>query len=303
MSSSPLRWLVAPLVFIAGIFTTDAADVPKPFLWRIDGTKPSYVFGTIHLSNRAVTTLTPATRQAVDSADALFTEIPMDLADQFKASMAMMGNEPLSKVLPKELYARAEAELKRINPTLTLQPLENLKIWALAMMITLLEEQMKNPGGMPLDAILFAKAKNAGKEVGGIETLEEQSKLFDVFSKEEQIVMLSATLDDLERARKEGRSPIAELQKAYLSGDLDVLDKTLNEWMTDLDPKLLAHFLETLFTKRNHVMAERIAAKLKAAPDKSQFFAVGAGHLIGDTGVLKLLEKQGLKLTRVTEAP
>jgi uncharacterized protein YbaP (TraB family) len=51
------------------------------------------------------------------------------------------------------------------------------------------------------------------------------------------------------------------------------------------------------------VMAERIGAKLKAAPDKSQFFAVGAGHLIGDAGVLKLLEKQGLKVTRVTEAP
>jgi uncharacterized protein YbaP (TraB family) len=156
---------------------------------------------------------------------------------------------------------------------------------------------------LPLDAILFTKAKNAGKEVGGIETVDEQMKLFDVFSKEEQIAMLTATLDDMEKARKEGRSPLAELQKAYLSGDLDVLDKTLNEWMQGLDPKLLASFMEVLFHKRNQAMAERIGAKVKAAPDKSQFFAIGAGHLLGDTGVLKLLEKQGLKLTRVTEAP
>lgn len=303
MSSSPLRWLVAPIVFLAGLVTAGAADAQKPFLWRIEGTKPSYVFGTIHLSNQEVTKLSPATQKAVESADALFTEIPMDTADMFKASMAMMGTEQLSKTLPKDLYERADAEIKRINPALSLQPLESLKIWALSMMITLLEEQIKNPGALPLDAILFTQAKNAGKEVGGIETVDEQMKVFETFSKEEQIAMLKATLDDMEQARKEGRSPLAELQKAYLSGDLSVLDKTLNDWMADLDPKLLAHFMEELFNKRNQAMAERIGAKLKASPDKSQFFAIGAGHLLSDTGVLKLLEKQGLKLTRVTEMP
>lgn len=303
MSLMSHRWLVAPLVFLSSLLAAKAAEVPKPFLWRIEGTKPSYVFGTIHLSNPEVTTLTPATNKAIESADALFTEIPMDMADQFKASMAMMGRESLAQILPKDLYARAEAELKRINPQLTLQPLDSLKIWALSMMIALLEEQMKNPTAMPLDAILFAKAKNAGKEVGGIETLDEQIKLFDVFSNEDQIVMLRATLDDMERARKEGRTPLAEMRKAYLSGDLEVLDKSLNEWMTSIEPALLTRFMEKLFTKRNHSMAERIGAKIKAAPDKSQFFAVGAGHLIGDEGVLKLLEKQGFKVTRVVETP
>src|SRR5690606_36884422 len=136
------------------------------------------------------------------------------------------------------------------------------------------------------------QAKGAGKEVDGIETIEEQIGLFEGFSKEEQIELLRSTLNDMEKARKEGKSPISELRNAYLSGDLEVLDKCLNEWMTGLDPALLARFTEILFNKRNHLMAERIAAKLQAAPDKSQFFAVGAGHLIGAEGVLKLLEKK-----------
>ena len=178
-----------------------------------------------------------------------------------------------------------------------------MKIWALAVTISLIEEQLKNPAAMPLDAVLFTKAQGAGKEVGGLETLEEQAGVFEGFSKDEQVVMLKATLDDMERARKDGRSPIEELRKAYLSGDLQSLDKTLNDWMENFDPKLLARFMDALLAKRNIVMAERIGAKLKAAPGKSQFFAVGAGHLIGDGGVLKLLEKQGLKVTRVTEAP
>ena len=303
MSLLHRRCLVAPLVFLTSLVTAGAADAPKPFLWKIEGAKPSYVFGTIHLSNPEVTKLTPATQKAFDSADALYTEVPMDKANQLKAAGALMGAESLSDVLPKDLYARADAELRRINPVLTLEPLGKLKIWALAITLVLIEEQLKNPGGQPLDAILYANAEGAGKQVGGIETFEEQVGVFDAFSKDEQIVMLRATLDDMERARKEGRSPLDEMRKAYLGGDLEKLDKLMNEWMTGLDPKLLARFMDALLTKRNHGMAERISAKVKTAPDKSQFFAIGAAHLIGDEGVLKLLEKQGLKVTRVMEAP
>jgi uncharacterized protein YbaP (TraB family) len=207
----------------------------------------------------------------------------------------------LAKVLPKDLYGRAEAELKRINPALNLQPFDQMKIWGLAMTIGLIEEQLKNPGALPLDAMLYTTAQRAGKEVGGIETMEEQMELFEQFNKDEQIAMLRATLDDIERARKEGRNPLDEMRKAYLSGDLSKLDKTLNEWMSGFDQKLLARFMETLLTKRNQVIAKRIREKLKSAPEKGQFFAVGAGHLMGEDGVLKLLEKQGLKVTRVTE--
>jgi uncharacterized protein YbaP (TraB family) len=302
MSLLPCR-LVAPLVFLTSLVVARAADAPQPLLWKVEGAKPSYVFGTIHLSNPEVTKLTPATQKAFDSSDALYTEVPMDMAGQLKAAGALMGNESLFDVLPKDLLSRAEAELKRINPALDLQPFARMKIWALAITLVMLEEQFKNPGGLPLDAILYANAEEANKQVGGIETFEEQVGVFEGFSKEEQIVMLRATLDDMERDRKEGRSQLEELRKTYLAGDLTKLDKVLNDWMTTLDPKLLARFMDVLLTKRNHVMAERIAAKLKAAPGKSQFFAIGAGHLIGDEGVIKLLEKQGLKVTRVTEGP
>ncbi len=302
MPLSSLRWLVVPVVLLATHFTACAAETPKPFLWRIEGgSKPSYIFGTIHLSGKDVTTLSPATQKAVDSADALYTEISMDMATQMKATTLLMGDESLAKVLPKDLYERAEAELKRINPELNLQPFDRIKIWGLAVTIALIEEQLKNPGALPLDAVLYTTAQRAGKQVGGIETMEEQLGLFEHLSKDEQIAMLRGTLDDIERARKEGRNPLDEMRKAYVSGDLPTLDKTLNEWMTGFDPKLLARFMDALITKRNHLMANRIGEKLKAAPGKSQFFAIGAAHLMGEEGVLKLLEKQGLKVTRVME--
>ena len=59
--------------------------------------------------------------------------------------------------------------------------------------------------------------------------------------------------------------------------------------------------MNALFTQRNRRMAARIHGKRLIAPQKSYFFAVGAGQLPGPDGVLKLLEKLGYKLTRVTE--
>ena len=49
------------------------------------------------------------------------------MATQMKAAGVLMGGgEPLSKVLPKDVYEMAEAEVKRINPALSLQPFETM---------------------------------------------------------------------------------------------------------------------------------------------------------------------------------
>jgi uncharacterized protein YbaP (TraB family) len=274
----------------------------KPLLWKIEGAKPSYVFGTIHLASKDVTTLAPATEKAVAAADALFTEIPMDMAAQMQSAMKLLGGgRPLKEVLPADLYARAEAEVQRINPALTLQPFEKMEVWALAVTIALLEEQLKNPGAQVLDAVLYAKAEAARKTVGGLETPEEQFAVFAKFSTEDQIAMLRATLDDMAKARQAGRKPLDEMRLAYLSGDLAKIDQVMNEWTASLDDDLEKRFLDALITQRNRHMAERMAAKLRAEPDKSFFFAVGAAHLHGPDGVLALLEKAGLKLARTQD--
>jgi uncharacterized protein YbaP (TraB family) len=59
------------------------------------------------------------------------------------------------------------------------------------------------------------------------------------------------------------------------------------------DPKLLARFMEALLTKRNQVMAKRIGEKLKSAPGKSQFFAIGAGHLMAKTASSSFSRSRG----------
>lgn len=293
-----LACLVAFALTLPAVFAEQ--NPPKPFLWRIDGAKPSYVFGTIHLAGPRETKLAPATEKAVNEADALFCEIPMDLASQMKAAGGLMSKgKPLREVLPKDLYERTETELKQINPALTLEPLQQFHVWALTMMLPMLEEQLKNPAAKALDSQLYERAQSAGKEVGGLETLGEQIAALGGFSMEDQLALLRSTLDEMEKARREKRSPVNELREAYLSGELKALDEKMNEMTKELDAALVKRFLGKLITERNRRMAERIAAKLKANPGRSFFFAIGAGHLNGDEGVLKLLEKTGLKVERV----
>src|SRR5687767_1251819 len=61
--------------------------VKTPFLWRIEGPVPSYLYGTIHVPDAQVTVLPPAVEKAFASSAAVFTEIPMDGALQ----IGMMG--------------------------------------------------------------------------------------------------------------------------------------------------------------------------------------------------------------------
>ena len=296
--------LLAILLGLVASFSCRAeeAALGKPLLWRIGGAKPSYVFGTIHLSGPRESRLAPAVQKAVAECDALLTEVPLDSASQMKvATMMMAGDSSLKKTLPKDMYDRTDAILRQINPLLSLEPLDRLPVWAFGFMLPLIEEQLKNPGGKALDAQLYARAETAGKQVGGIETLDEQMAVLSGFAPGDQLAILRSTLDDMEKAQREKRSPIEELRECYLSGDLAKIEAKVNEWSKSMDPVLSKRVMTALLTKRNHVMAGRIAAKVKESDGKSLFFAIGAAHLNGDEGVLKLLEKDGLKIERVSE--
>ncbi|MBS0658358.1 MAG: TraB/GumN family protein [Verrucomicrobia bacterium] len=294
-----LRWLLLALTACCAT-TLLAQNSAKPFLWRIEGPKPSYVFGTIHLGDGKVVAALERILPLVDSCEAVYTEIPMDKGTQLRAAMELMGKGSLSEKLPKDLYERAGAALKRINPMLSLAPFETMEIWALAVSLPLLEEQFKNPGQQAMDAIIFERAEGrSGKTAAGLETLEEQLGVFRVFSTAEQIEMLRSTLDDLEETRKLRRDPIQELRQAYLSGSLEQLDKKMNEWTGSLAAPLRDRVLDALLAQRNARMARTMQKLLKEAPGKSHFFAVGAGHLGGDKGLLAELQKAGYKLTRI----
>jgi uncharacterized protein len=300
--------LIPVIVFGLGWLAPVAAQEPteSPLLWVVesdDGGAPTFLYGTIHLPDDRVLALPEVVSEAVEGCDALYTEIPMDMATQMgiQAQTQAARGETLREVLSEETYARLDAYLKAKNPMLSAQAFNGFKVWVVTSNLEILDYLPAMMRGVqPLDSHLYSLAEGAGKEVGGIETPEEQLAVFDSLSLEEQIEMMEDTLDRLEEGEETGESAIEQLLEVYLEGDLDAIQATF-EAEAESDPAA-ERFMQALLTDRNHRMAERIAVRLRQNPNKSYFFAVGAAHYPGDEGILELLESDGFSIRRLTPA-
>ena len=89
--------------------------VERPLLWRIELATPSYLFGTIHLPDDRVTELPPVVDQVIERCDALYTELPMDLALLMKqmGRMQLPEGETLRGALGDELYDEVAAYVQK----------------------------------------------------------------------------------------------------------------------------------------------------------------------------------------------
>ena len=83
--------------------------------------------------------------------------------------------------------------------------LGTMKPWAVMSQVELLEFLPDiTAGRQPLDAMLYAMADKAGKELGALETVDDQIGVFEGFTNDEQVRMLIAALDDIEKPRPGG---------------------------------------------------------------------------------------------------
>lgn len=283
---------------------TDKPEAAHPFLWKIEGAgrKTSWLFGTIHLSRPDVTDLPPSVLEAVDHADAVYTEIPVDAPTMLALVPKMMlpNGATVDSLLGAKLTQQLVDEVKAIRPDFTLEPFARFKPWAVIASVLQLEDQMKYPGAVALDMLIFQRAAMAGKEVGGIETPDEQIAAFDAFTDAEQVLMVEDTIKQLREQRGSKQSFSDLLTNLYLAGDLDNLVYELTKMDSiDDNPELSAKFMDRLLYQRNDLMAGRITKRLREHPDTSYLFAVGAAHLQGDRGLIADLKKAGFQLTRV----
>jgi len=276
----------------------DAAETrwARPFVYRIVGAKPSWLFGTIHVSEPALATFPPSLDAAIEQAEVVNTEVPMDpsMGSEFIAGARLGGGKTLDNVLPPPLFARARGAFA--EKSLDLAPFLHSKPWFLAVEVSLLDHLLELQ--QPIDARIYQRAQAARKEVGGLETVKEQIDVFDGLSEGEQVSMVEEALDQRDKARKDGRDPLHELLVAYLAGDEGGLEKALDR---DYDPKnpLDVKMRARLLTDRNAHMAERIAERTRRTPARSWLFAVGSAHLLGTDGVVAKLRAAGLTVERV----
>ena len=290
---------IAFFILVLICFQVNAQAAENPFLWKIEGPRPSYLFGTIHFPDPRVTVLPASVETAFRDSQVVYTEIPLDKATMLAQVSKLMlpGEQTLLDIVPPELISRTEKYMKGINPALTIEPFTKFKIWALALSLSSLEQQVKNPGKLALDAQLYQRAQQQGKKVAGLETLEEQIAIFDNLNQKEQIKMFRDTLDFIDDAKEKGVNIPEQFIAWYTRGDIDAFGNLLMQYVKK--DRFYDNFLQKVLYNRNQLMAERIAKIIQSNPDKSHFFAIGAGHFWGKSAIQNYLAKQGLKITRM----
>ncbi|MBK8096133.1 MAG: TraB/GumN family protein [Planctomycetes bacterium] len=303
MRSSPLglflRCLVAVVAILVGTrlaFAQEAKVPERPFFWRLEapGAKqPSWLLGTFHVGDPRITTMHPVTEQALEQADAVFTELAMDgslMAGAMREMMLPKG-QTLRDVLPEELHERVGKHMQKLGGSMT--AFERMQPWAVASAILI-----GGRTGEAFDVQIYKDAKSAGKEVGGLETVAEQMSVFAGLGADGNVAFLRQTLDLLDRYRAAGKDYLDEMIQVYAAGDGPALQKFLDEAMLE-ERELWGKMYAALLTERNVRMADRAAAKMRAAPERSFVFAVGALHCLGDTNVVDLLRDRGFVVSRV----
>ncbi len=270
----------------------------RPFLYRIEGATPSFLYGTVHLPDERALALPRSVRLALDRADVVVTEVLLDAASQQQAARAALlpADQKLSEILPPELHARTRAYLAARG--LPIEAFEQQKVWAVAMQLTLLEYLPQLAMRPPLDLLLFRTAQQRGKRVDALETPAEQIALMDGIGTEGQLSMLRQTLGYLEAIGPGDPHPVERLLRTYLAGDGDALVSVSLEY-ADLEDPATRQFLDAAIHQRNARMAATIIEQLEARPDDAHFFAIGALHIPGPEGVQARLEKSGRTLTRL----
>lgn len=282
----------------------EAAKTPNGagLLWKIEkeGAKPSFLFGTMHMTDRRVVTLPPLAQAAFDASGTVVIETT-DVLDQAKMMASFMEDPELmmftdQTTLPSLLSPddekMVEAALARRG--VPLASVIKMKPWVLSAMVALpaCEMARKAAGEPVLDINLARQAKAAGKTLGGLETAKSQLEAMASLPLEFHIDGLVETLrlDD-------GIDDVIETMiDIYLSGDTGMFWPFFRAALPSGDDGETGYaaFEETMITARNGVMAKGAKAYLD---EGGAFIAIGALHLPGAEGVIALLKKDGYTVT------
>lgn len=274
------------LLFAIFFFSSVSAQ-QNSLVWKVSGNglkKDSYLFGTIHLAckedfkmNEKAKATLPKVEQLVFELDITKQENLIAMREYLKPDSAYFQNfDPAKrKVMDSILTAQN-------FPPMYLDALSPAGILSL---LTLFSFACDDPTAVKgMETELLAQDDAKGKKIAELETVDFQFKLMNSIMGAEEIYQYVLTLDKQKEITK-------TMINAYFNEDLDALGSLFN------DPSYMQEDkMADLLEKRNKAWMEKIPAMME---QQASLFAVGAGHLVGEKGIINLLKKKGYQVTPV----
>ena len=294
----------------AALIAGFACNTQAQILYRISGKgleSPSYIVGTYHLAPSSFADSIPGMKTAIEETQQVCGEL--DMMDAFKPENAarLMKAQMLPEGVTLSSLFTAE-QLERLNALLLevmgsnlkdeafAAQMEKMTPVALSTTLTLTAYMKETPSFNPMELIdnyFQTLAMQNGKAIKGFETVDFQMGILFDAPLEKQANDLMCTVDNFEEAQR-----IAKLiTTAYFTQNLQQIEEVLEE-ESEMNCGTSEEDEEKLIYHRNRNWVELMPAMMTEQPT---LFVVGAAHLCGDQGVLKLLEKAGYTVEGVTK--
>ena len=290
-----MRFIKSLLVLFSAFFFIHSAAVAEeakgPNLWSIsDEDTTVYIFGTIHILNQEVEWITPAFQEAFANADGLILEISPDQNDPATIQPLigkyglLPAGESIKDRLSEENYTKMVEVLEGLGAPG--KALDAMRPWLAGIFLSV--QVAGQHGFLPefgVEKVLEASALENNIPIYGLETAEYQISSLASLSDESQDTMLKLTLEEIEDIEE----TFITMRDLWLAGDVDGLDKLLNE-----DMEKIPGLAEAILYQRNRNWIGEIAGIMEV--EGTFVMAVGTGHLVGEQNVLLLLEAAGYEV-------
>ena len=283
------------LTFFSLLCAVSVSAQAEPAAWRVTGedTGELLLLGSIHYLRQEDYPLPSNIDELYQQADTLVMELDLDDLDTlsvenlFVEAGTLPPGSSLQTVLTPAVYELAETRSAEFG--LDLAFATRLEPWLVA--ITLMDLGMNALGfnaSRGLEQHLLRRATSDGKQVLGLETLEDQIHVFDQLSIKEQEALLLQTLNEIDSAD----DAMDELLNAWRDGRVNTLANELTANFEDF-PILYRH----LVIDRNERWLDPLRQLLETG--ERYLVVVGALHLVGDDSVIELLQHQGLSVIEI----
>lgn len=276
---------VTLLTSITGAF----AQSNHTLLWEISGNgldKPFYLFGTFHLLCPDDLVVTDAIRNKIKATEQLALELDFDdpnmMAELQQGMVFTDGKTTKDYLKAKDL--KLVSTFFKDSLAMDFEQVAVVKPFLLST-FTYPKYLGCQPASWEQTLVQLAQAQKA--EVVGLENPTRQLAAIDHMSLEDQAQMLVESIEDFDKMK----GIFADMVTMYKSQDVEKLYTFSNEYFNEYEG-----MEQAMLEARNREWIPIIEKWSKAKPT---FYAVGAGHLGGETGVIALLRAQGYNVTPV----
>lgn len=274
--------LASTLIYLNGIAQENS------LLWKISGKnlhQESYIVGTLHAMCPDDFVMSNKINQVVKNADQIIFEV-----DIFNDENRNILEKAASTPVPDFFKDFDPNKIRFMDSVLTannfsIEMFDMISPFGISSLLAL--KSLNCPNSLEtksMETEIYALAK--GKEISSLETADFQVNLLNSISTPTYFYDYLSTYDTADQKTN-------AIIMAYKAEDL----KTLNKLIIDAE-SLTDEQLDKMLTSRNLNWAQIIPEKIN---NKKSIIAVGAAHLLGDKGILKLLENQGYTLTPIFE--